>query len=182
MLSDMLFNNLVMKNVQRPLFITLNHYREGVDEPDEVPQTSRVKNLQFSNIRATGRPASPKYLRSCMIIDSAPGHYIENILLSDIHYTAVGRGTREDGEREDIPDHTGKRAECYNYGGPLPAHGLYARRVHGLRLNNLYLDTMEAETRPGCFLEDCTEGQVSPVNRKLSGSLGSGVESVRRTP
>ena len=155
-IKDMVFGNLVMENVQRPLFITLNEFRERVDMPEKVPQTGSVMNLRFQHIQAYGMPHSSTALRSCMIIDGVPGKYIENIFLSDIHYTAVGGGSILDAQRTEIPNHMGKRAECFNYGGPLPAYGLYARYVKGLSLSNVHIDTMLRDERPMVYKEDCS--------------------------
>lgn len=155
-IRDMTFGNLVMENVQRPLFITLNYFRERVDMPLEVPQTGNVSNLRFNNIRACGMPESITAIRSCMIIDGLPGHYIDNISLTDIHYTAVGGGSYQDARRTDIPHHMGKRAECFNYEGSLPAYGLYARHVKGLTLDNVCIDVMKPDTRSIVYTEDCS--------------------------
>jgi polygalacturonase len=160
-LSNMVFSNLIMENVQRPMFLTLNYFRERVDAPEEVPQTGSMKNMRFENIIAAGRPASKNYLRSCMIIDGMPDNPIENITLSGIHYTAVGGGRMEDALRKDIPHHYGKRAECFNYEGSLPAYGLYARHVNGLKLTNLQIDTMNPDERQCTYLEDHTGSQNS---------------------
>jgi polygalacturonase len=154
-IRDMVFNNLVMQNVQRPLFITLNHFRMGVDSPAEIPETSRVQNLQFTNIRAVGRPSSPFFLRSCLILDGLPGHCLENITLSDVHYSAVGGGSSEDAQRIEIPDLLDKRPECFQYEGALPAYGLFARHVKGLRLNRVQIDCLNPDARPMLYAQDC---------------------------
>ena len=154
-LQNMVFANLIMENVQRPLFLTLNQYRERVDMPDDIPQKSQLKDMLFDNIRAVGKIDDEKYLRSCMIIDGLPGCRIENISLSNISYTAVGGGTLEDAARTDIPHHFNIRAECFNYMGSLPAFGLYARHVKGLKLHNVNIDTMKTDERMMAFLDDC---------------------------
>jgi polygalacturonase len=157
-LQNMVFSNLVMENVQRPLFITLNHYRERVDLSEEVTGTSRLRHMLFDNIRATGKPADPKYLRSCIIIDSLPEHAIEDISLSNIRYTAVGGGTEEHAVLTDIPYLYNTRAECYKYNdkdGPLPAYGLFARNVKGLAMNGVHIDTMQHDARPPYVLIGC---------------------------
>jgi polygalacturonase len=153
-LQNMVFSNLIMENVQRPLFITLNHYRERVDMPEEISQTSRLQNMTFDNIRATGKPDDEKSLRSCMIIDGLPGYRIENISLSNISYVAVGGGSSDDAARTDIPHHYEKRAECYNYNGSLPAYGLYARHIKGLKLQNVQIDTKKPDKRPMIYFDD----------------------------
>lgn len=153
--KNMIFSNLVMENVQRPLFLTLNQFRFNVDMVDKALKSGELKNIAFNNIQAIGRPDSPLYLRGCMIIDGLPGYRLENISLSNIRYKAVGGGGKEDAERTGIPHHDGKRAECCNYNGSLPAYGLYARHVKGLRLDNIYIDKMEADERIMVYKEDC---------------------------
>jgi hypothetical protein len=152
----MVFSNLIMENVQRPLFLTLNYFRERVEFAEEVPLTGKLKNLHFQNIRATGRPGSPDYLTSCMIIDGLPLSPIENITLSGIYYTAAGGGHLIDALRG-IPHHDGKRAEGFNYDGALPAYGLYARHVKGLTLTDVKIDVMNPDDRQCIYLEDAAE-------------------------
>ncbi|MHB1154832.1 MAG: glycoside hydrolase family 28 protein [Eubacteriales bacterium] len=156
-LQNMVFSNLVMENVQRPLFLTLNYFRERVDFAEEVPRTGKLRNLHFQNIRAAGRPGSPDYLTSCMIIDGLPGYPIENITMSGVYYTAAGGGCQEDALR-DIPHHNGRRAESFNYEGALPAYGLYARHVKGLLLTELKIDVMNPDGRQCVYLDDAAEG------------------------
>lgn len=154
-LQNMVFSNLVMENVQRPLFLTLNHFRERVDLPEEVPQTGKLRNLNFENIQASGRPDSPDSLQSCIIMDGLPGHYIENIGLSNIRYLAAGGGSDADAQRTDIPHHERKRAESFNYEGSLPAYGIYARYVNGLKIFNVQIDTLNEDQRLCIFKDDC---------------------------
>lgn len=154
-IRNLVFNNLVMENVQRPLFVTLNHFRMGVESPLEIPQTSRIQNLQFNNIRATGRPSSPIFGRSCIILDGLANHYIENITLSNVRYTAVGRGSLENAQRTEVPDLLNKRPECFQYEGAMPAYGIFARHILGLELNGVQIDTLEPDVRPMMVTEDC---------------------------
>jgi polygalacturonase len=162
-LQNMVFSNLIMENVQRPLLLTLNHYRERVDRPEEVPETSRLRHMSFDNIRAVGKPEDPKYLRSCIIIDALPGHFIEDITLSNFSYQAVGGGSKEHAAQTDIPYLYQTRAECFKYNGkegPLPAYGLFARNVQGLKLRNVRIETMKPDERQAYYLDHCEMSEI----------------------
>jgi len=150
-LQNMTFTNLIMENVLRPIFITLNYFRERTDTSLEINTRSYLRNMSFSNIIANnvdedhfaGDYENPQ----CITIDSVKDNAIENITLSDIQYTVVGKEKFTKREDNSIPYHTNKRAEGKNYNGDLPAYGLFARNVKNMSLNNVRFSTVKPDAR-----------------------------------
>ncbi len=146
-IRNLLFDNLLMENVQRPLFITENLYRERIDRPEEVTTHGTVTGVTLQHVRAssTGEKADP--LQSCIVLDALHEGGIGEISLSDFSYTVQGGGTKEDAARDPLPTHEGKRAECFNYAGPLPAYGIFSRNVQTLRLRDFRVTTLQPDER-----------------------------------
>ena len=46
----MVFHNLIMNNVQRPIFMTANRHRERVDLEEEIRTASCIRDILFSHI------------------------------------------------------------------------------------------------------------------------------------
>lgn|GEM_PF-4118115 len=49
-MKNMVFSNLVMKNVPRPVFLTFCQKNAWVDSGRELPPMKRVRDIQFKNI------------------------------------------------------------------------------------------------------------------------------------
>lgn len=145
---NIICSNLTMENVRRPLFITLNQFRENVDyENEAIASKSKVSNITIKNVFATTHDNNE--LPNCMIIDSLEGSAIENITLKDIHYTVLGNAeyvTRE------IPYLLDKRAEAFEYLGDLPAKGLYARNVKNLKCEDVLINSVNEDPREAVII------------------------------
>lgn len=161
-ISDMIFSNLIMSNIQRPIFITLNYYRERVNSDDLISTPSVVKNLKFNNIIAKSKEHNygSKDNPSCMIIDSVDGFYIENIQLNNIEF----HNEIKDKALSIIknpPHHINKRAEASNYKADLPAFGLYARNVKNLTLDNFQCYNSVIDDKQALFFEGCINSNIN---------------------
>lgn len=136
-IENMTFTNLIMENVVRPIFITANQFRERTDWDDAITTPSVLQNLKFSHI--ISRTVDPAFLAgkesqpNCVVIDAAPGQIIDRISITDMQLTLLAQDADVD---RDIPHHLGCRAEGRNYLGLLPAHGLFARGVQNLKLQD----------------------------------------------
>jgi hypothetical protein len=153
-LEDMLFANLVMDNVPRPIFCTFNSFRVRRDAGPQLPPMQALRHLQFRGIRASAGADSAQSYKSFIAFVGLPANPIEDVTLSDIHFTAPGGGTRSQGARRDVPELIGKRPEHSELGETLPAYGLYARHVKGLVLDNITLDYLRPELRPAIVCDD----------------------------
>ncbi len=161
-LSDMLFTNLVMNNVPRPIFMTLCQQRACVDEPiDTLDEPKFLGRMKFSNIVVNNEALDTK---SCFVLSGTPGRYIEDITIRDVHFRISGGGTAEDAQRQDIPefDLTSMRHHWPEFrclGGVLPSSALFARYVKGLTVSDFVVDIVGDDVRPSTYLKD-VEGDV----------------------
>lgn len=161
-MKNMIFSNLVMRNVPRPVFLTFCQQRAWVDALRELAPLKCMKNMQFSSIvvdsEACGKAAA-------FIVTGMPDHPVENLVFSDIQATFAGGGTAEDAAgvlAEFTPENlNGRWPEYGGLRGTVPAFGFYARHVEGLRLRNVDLRTAEADARPPVVLVDVKEYRMS---------------------
>ncbi len=145
-ISQMTFTNLVMQDVQRPLFMTTNRRRERKDSIEEISTQSVIRNMTFSGIISSAQGKNEQLLGenqpSCMIIDCNESDVIENVTLRDIHMQVYGDQTSPHSNFLKIPTHTAKRAECRNYEGTLPATALFIRNGKNIVHDNITADEL----------------------------------------
>jgi hypothetical protein len=169
-LENISFSNIVMKNVTGPISICLGpRNRRPGSEP--LPTEGIVRNISFRGIRATVSvpvPSpdvpfvstyNPGEIKSCIGL-SGVGAYLENISFDDVHVTFPGGGTAEEGARRDVPKVSGE----YYAAGVFPAHGLYARNVRGLTLNNVRFDVAGTELRPALVFDHVEDATVNGLS------------------
>ncbi|MEP6901230.1 MAG: glycosyl hydrolase family 28 protein [Actinomycetota bacterium] len=169
-MKNMVFSNLVMKNVPRPVFLNLFQQRAWVDAPKEFAPMKRVYNLQFSNIVVDTDVEGNGF---CFLITGMPGHPLENISFSNIRAVFPGGGTAEDAKTilaEFTPENIKERwAEYSLLRGTVPAYGFYARHVKGLTLKDIDITTTTKDERPPIVFVDVSDTKISdspsPVNR-----------------
>lgn len=153
-IRDLVFSNLIMNSVQRPVFMTINHYRERINRSESVPETGAIKSVQFNNIRATGKKNGDPGT-SCIILDGLANQEISDIRFNGLQWTSVGDTFTEDLLHRPVPEHGEKRAEAFNYGGPLPAASIFARHINGLHLSDIMLDSQPSDNRPPTYFINC---------------------------
>ena len=153
MMEDMVFSNIVMRDVNRPMFITLNRYSFSTREISSRPPIKGLRNIQCSNIRAIARRGSPASLFDlpCIAVVALPGHFIENVTLSNLQLTFPGGGTAEQASRMDVAelfDFCKLWPEAKHFEGPLPCSAIYLRHARAIRLENVRLDLQQPDARP----------------------------------
>ena len=150
-MSDMIFSNLVMKNVPRPVFMTFCKQRACVDAPKEqLDSLNYMKRFFFTNFIVNNDGLDKN---SVFLFSGIPGHYIEDVYLNGIYFNIAGGGTEEEAERKNIPefDLNSMKNHWPEYrclGGVLPASGFYLRHVRGINFSNVIVKTKEKEVRP----------------------------------
>jgi len=166
-IENVLFSNLVMKNVTGPISLHLTNCSLHPDCQDKkLPSIGTLHNILFNNIRAevAKEPQPPRRWpgehRSCISIIGSPGHNIEGIMLSNVHITYPGGGTSKEAARRKIPELRqilGKPFPQYpEYFslGILPAYGLYARHARDIVLNNVQFNLSSKDMRPAIVCDD----------------------------
>ncbi len=161
-MNNMLFTNLVMQNVPRPVFMTFNRQNASWDAHGEPPPMNRMHNITFSNIMvqdtATGK-------NSGFIVTGMPDHPIENITFSNIQAVFPGGGTAQDAaavpQEFTFENLKGRWPEVGGLRTSVPAYGFYLRHVKGVNLQNINISTVKPDARPAAMQMDVSDIKVS---------------------
>jgi polygalacturonase len=155
-MRNMLFTNLVMTNVPRPIFLTFGQQRAAKDAPPEVAPMKRVRGLTFSHLQVDNSMVGKD---SAIILVGMPGHPLENITLADIQFLSGGGGEDSPDSSLLLPDLTverlaGRWPEYTAFKRTVPAHGIYAGHVSGLTIHNVALRVAQPDRRPAIVCDD----------------------------
>jgi hypothetical protein len=160
-IRDVMIDDIELKDVNAPLLIVLgrrDRYAAG---------QGSIRGITLRNITGFGDAMDEGY-GSC--VSGLPHQPVEDIVLQGVRYTS--RGGQEGAlASRTVPQRPVSYPE-FDMFGKLPAHGLYARSVRGLRLQGVWFDTRESDGRPPVVLEGVQETEISD---------GSAVD-LRRTP
>jgi polygalacturonase len=165
------FSNLVLKDVTGPISIGLGEQRSPATSngSQSGPKPGIVRNISFHGIHAIvakpqplpetdiGSHFNPGEIFSCIILNGANEGFLENISFDDVQITFPGGGTAEHGAVRDVPKIAN---EYYSIGVP-PAHGLYARHVRGLTLNNVRFNLASPDLRPAIVFDHVEDAAVN---------------------
>ena len=135
-------SNIVIEDVECPLFIFLGNRARKHTETAPVPPVGKIRNITISNIVAynTGN--------LCSSITGLPGHYVENITIDNIQF--FNRGGIKSGKYIETHQKVSERERDYPealYMGYLPSSVLFIRHVKGLSINNLMFGSYEDDPR-----------------------------------
>ncbi|MFR9650595.1 MAG: glycosyl hydrolase family 28 protein [Rikenellaceae bacterium] len=155
-MSDMVFSNLVMKNVPRPIFMTFCKQRACVDMPKEpLDELQYMKRFSFTNFIVNNEELDKN---SVIMISGIPGYRIEDIYMNNIFFKVSGGGTKEDASRKDVPEFVApamKRwPEFYVLDGAAPAYGLYLRHIDGIDISDVKIELSGDDARPMMKCDD----------------------------
>ncbi len=144
LLEDVAIANITMRDiVNDPIFLRLGARMRG---PEGTP-VGKLRRVAISNIIVYN--ADQSY--SCTIA-GLPGHPIEDIHLNNIRIYYKGGGTKEQAERN-IPENENKYPEPGMF-GVAPAYGLFVRHAKNITINNVELNILEPDYRPGLLFDD----------------------------
>jgi hypothetical protein len=150
LIEDLMFDNITMRDVtDTPFFIRLNARMRG---PKGTP-VGRCRRITINNLNVYdvgGRPMAPE-LGAGMVM-GIPGHYIEDLTLSNIRIYCRGGGPKEAIEKE-VPQNIDMYPDPYRWHS-MPAYGIYFRYVKGLRVSNVVLRYLNTDERPAFVLDD----------------------------
>lgn len=150
-LEDVTAENLTMRDVTTaPIFLRLGARGRGPS-----PGAGTLRRIVIRNVVA--RDILPNY---SAIIAGLPDAPIEDVTLSNIHLVYRGGGTAQDGARR--PDDLADAYPEPSMFGVTPAHGLWARHVRGLVMENIRIETETPDARPVMLLQSITGLQLTP--------------------
>lgn len=150
LIEDVLINNITMRDVtDTPFFIRLNARMRG---PEGTP-VGVCRRITISNINVYDVGARPKFseLGAGMVM-GIPGHYIEDLTLSNIRIT-YRAGASKEAIVKDVPQNIDIYPDPYRWHS-MPAYGMYFRYVKGLRVSDVVLRYMNRDERPAFVLDD----------------------------
>lgn len=175
-ITDILVQNITMRNVRRPIFAILNNRFRPDDlgssvELDHIPPIGRMERLRFCGITAIdGEIMSQTQRRfgndimgeprfgGCRF-DANTAHPIRDVVITDFTYHAIGgvKNTDIPAEYPTVPDRLKEPdipgSENYWPDWSRTVH-LDIRSVCGLHLNGIRLTTEYPDERPSRILED----------------------------
>lgn len=170
LVENVLFSNIIMENVSGPISLRLAGMKPepqnsewGVLD-DSRWREGRIRNVRFDQIRARvprlqmeGTPHEDRRGWGerffCLSVTGTPETIIEDVVFSNMHVTYAGGGTAEHAARRDIPELERESPNGHMF-GVLPAYGLFARHVRGLRLCNVDFDVEREDRRFAVYGED----------------------------
>ncbi|AWG22652.1 glycoside hydrolase [Flavobacterium faecale] len=168
-MKNMIFSNIVMKNVPRPIFMTFCQQRAGVDSPEQLAPMKAMQGFIFENIIVDNRELDKN---SVLFLTGMPNHYIQDIQLKNIQITVSGGGTKGDAALKNIKEFTletlGDWWPEFSKVGTLPASGIYARHIDGLFIENVSVNTISKDERLPIVFDDVLNSEIESVflNRK----------------
>lgn len=163
-MKNMVFSNIVMKNVPRPIFMTFCQQKASVDAPDEMFPMKAMHHFNFNNIIIDNRDLDKN---SAILMTGMPGNYITDVQLSDIQMVMPGGGTSEDAAKTDISEYTlevldGWWPEFIGV-GTLPASAIYMRHMKNVYLNNIQIKTVSNDERPPIVFDDVPTYSINEI-------------------
>jgi parallel beta-helix repeat protein len=147
-LRNVTISDVTMDGVIVPISIRLGSrlktFREG-EQPRATPGKLRditIKNVSAKNISMIG-----------MLINGIPSHPIEAISMENIQLEVPGGGT-EEAAKVRLAEKEAAYPEFDMFGKTMPAYGIYARHVRGIKLQNVRITPVKPDARPATVLID----------------------------
>ena len=141
-LHDVTISDVSMDGVIVPISIRLGArlrtFRDG-DKPNASAGKLRdvtIRNVSAKNIEMIG-----------MLINGVPGHPVEALTLENIEIALPGGGTAEAANVQ-LPEKEAAYPEFNTFGKIMPAYGIYARHVRGMKLSNVRTTLAKPDARP----------------------------------
>ena len=143
--------DLVMRDVTTaPLFVRIGARQRG----PRGTGVGSTKGILLQDIEASGIDH-----RYPAILAGIAGHPVQGIAIERVHLSFRGGGTAQDAARK--PPSVPSAYPEPSMFGVLPAWGLWARHVRGLRADRLTLETETPDARPPILCSDVTAANVT---------------------
>jgi len=160
-LRNVEISDITMSEVRTPMIFRLgsrlNVFRKGQDTKQP---TGTFENVVIRNVKAKAADSAQLTPPSGILITGVPGHYITNLSLENIEIALFGTGTAENA-RHVVPEAVDQYPEVKTFGPVIPAYGVWARHVKGLKLKNVTFRLKNNDLRPAFVCEDGKNIEVS---------------------
>lgn len=153
-LRNVEISDITMDEVRTPMLFRLgarlNVFRKHEDTKQPI---GTFENVTIRNVKAKAADNAQLTPPSGILITGIPGHYITNLTLENIEIQLLGTGTEEDAKHK-VPEATDQYPEVKTFGPKIPAYGIWARHVKGLKLKNVTFKLKNPDMRPEIICED----------------------------
>jgi hypothetical protein len=175
-LRNVEISGITMSDVRTPMIFRLGSrlsvFRKGQDTKQS---TGIFENVVIRNVKAKAADSAQLKPPSGILITGVPGHYITGLTLENIEIDLLGTGTVEN-SRQQVPEAIDQYPEVKTFGPVIPAYGVWARHVTGLKLKNITFRIKNNDLRPIFVCEDGKDIEVTGWNIPFT----SGAQSVIR--
>ena len=175
-LRNIEISDITMNEVKTPMLFRLGSRLSVFRKDKDVQQpTGTFENVVIRNVKAKAADSAQLKPASGILITGVPGHFITGLRLENIEIELVGTGTEEQ-SRVAVPEAIDKYPEVKTFGPTIPAYGVWARHVKGLKLINITLKLKNNDLRPAIICEDGDDLEI----RSCSIPKTSGGQSIIR--
>ena len=160
-LRNVEISDITMSDVRTPMLFRLgsrlNVFRKGQDTKQA---TGSFENVIIRNVKAKASDSAQLKPPSGILITGVPGHYITDLTLENIEIELLGTGTAENAKHI-VPEAIDQYPEVKTFGPTIPAYGVWARHVKGLKLKNITFKIKNNDLRPVFICEDGKDIEVT---------------------
>jgi len=160
-LTNVSFNNIVIDGPLTAFFLRLGNrhsrQKQKPGAPDNRARAGRVEGVSLSNIQAvnTGPVACS--------ISGYPGHYVQDVRLSNIDLTFRASGNEADLTTA-VPENSHQYPLTRMFKVNLPTYGLFLRHVKDISVTGLHLRPLADEPRHELVADDVHGLRVSGLS------------------
>lgn len=153
-LRNVEISDITMDEVRTPMMFRLGARLSVFRKQEDTKQpVGTFENVIIRNVKAVAADKAQLTPPSGILITGVPGHYITNLTLENIHIRLLGTGTEEDAKHK-VPEAIDQYPEVKTFGPKIPAYGVWARHVKGLKLKNVTFELKNEDKRPEIICED----------------------------
>jgi hypothetical protein len=153
-LRNIEITGITMVEVKTPILIRLGSrlsvFRKGKDQQQ---QTGTLEHVVIRDVKAKASDSAQLKPPSGILITGVPGHPVTDLTLENIEIDLLGDGTAEN-SRQTVPEAIDKYPEVKTFGPIIPAYGVWARHVEGLKMKNITFRLKHNDLRPVFICED----------------------------
>jgi polygalacturonase len=151
--EDICISNITMRDIQTaPLFMRLGSRMRG---PTGIP-IGKLRRVLVNNI-----VCSNSVSRFASILSGIPGHWIEDIKISNVFIQHQGGAPAAQAALQPQERET-RRPESGMF-GPMPAQGFFLRHVRNLSMSHIEVVPLAPDARPSFVLDDVADSDFFGV-------------------
>ncbi len=159
-LRNVLIANITMDNVTVPIFIRLGARLKTFRAGDAPKPVGAIENVAIENIRADC--VSPIGI----LISGIPDHAITGVRMEKLELHLPGGGTRDEA-RAVLEEKESAYPEITMFGKQIPAYGIFARHVKGLKLHDAVFTVKAPDARPAVVCQMAGNVEFSGVKAPI---------------